>query len=137
MCAPTPGRSFFGPAGNNALRGLDCDFHPDHGAGLEQWATCIAVLFAAVIKLSGVLPRDPTTGEPVTVTRVWRGVGEKTMQLPKAFYEACAENQGYPGGAEQAFSSTTTDVWTAYSYSGGCAAATGHIWALRLRHEAG
>ena len=35
-------------------------------------------------------------------------------------FEAVEENRGRPpGGAEQAFSSTTTDIFTAYSYSGG------------------
>ena len=109
---------FFRPW-NAALRGLDADNHPDDGKGLERWATCLAVLFSAVIKLSGALPRDPATGKPVTVKRVWRGVGEERMKLPQSFLEATEENQGYPGGAEKAFSSTTTDIFTAYVYSGG------------------
>ena len=41
------------------------------------------------------------------------------MALPNSFFQPTDENQGYPGGAEQAFSSTTTDIFTAYDYSGG------------------
>ena len=90
----------------------------DNGVGLSQWATCIAVLFSAVIKLSGVLPRD-ANGQPSAIAKVWRGVRETDMALPLAFLEACDANQGYPGGAEMAFSSTTTDIFTSYIFSGG------------------
>ena len=99
------------------MRGLDAANQPDNGRGLEQWATCLAVLFSGVIKLSAVPPRDPVTNRPVT--RVWRGVEETALKLPPAFLEPCDENDGFPGGAERAFSSTTTDIFTAYDYSGG------------------
>jgi hypothetical protein len=101
---------------NNALRGLDPSFQPDGGASLKEWATCIAVLFSAVMKLSGVAPRD-ADGNPIK--RVWRGVDESERELPDRFLRPCEENQGYPGGAEQAFSSTTTDPFTAHTFSGG------------------
>ena len=102
---------------NRALRGIDAKNQPDNGQGLAQWATCLALLFSAVVKLSRVLPRDLESGKPIT--RVWRGVKEVSMKLPKAFLEPCEENDGFPGGAEPAFSSTTTDIFTAYNYSGG------------------
>ena len=70
-----------------------------------------------MIKLSGTPAKDSQTGRPVT--RVWRGVRETRMKLPREFVEPCEANQGFPGGAECGFSSTTTDVFTAYSYSGG------------------
>jgi hypothetical protein len=89
---------FFTPW-NNALRGLDLNFKPDGGKGLEQWATCIAVLFSAVIKLSAVPPCKPDSGKPVL--RVWRGVKETGMRLPPAFLEPNEQNQGFPGGSEQ------------------------------------
>ena len=101
---------------NNALRGLDPSFQPDDGASLKGWATCIAVLFSAVMKLSGVASRD-AEGSPIK--RVWRGVDESERELPDRFLKSCKENQGYPGGAEQAFSSTTTDPFTAHNFSGG------------------
>ena len=52
------GWQFFQPW-NNALRGLNDKHEDDKGAGIEQWATCIAVLFVAVIKLSNVPSKDP------------------------------------------------------------------------------
>ena len=106
---------FFRPW-NNALRGLDPSFNPDNGASLREWATCIAVLFSAVMKLSGLTPRD---SDGNVVRRVWRGVDESDRALPDLFLKPCEENQYFPGGAEQAFSSTTTDPFTAHSFSGG------------------
>lgn len=102
---------------NNALRRLDPSFRPDGGASLKEWATCIAVLFSAVMKLSGVAPRD---ADGNAIKRVWRGVDESERELPEPFLKPCQENGFYhPGGAEQAFSSTTTDPFTAHNFSGG------------------
>ena len=44
-------------AWNNAMRGLDEAFQPDDHA-LADWATCICVLCAALVKLSHALPLD-------------------------------------------------------------------------------
>ena len=41
---------------NNALRGLDENFKPDASA-MKKWATCIAVLCGALVKLSRVKPK--------------------------------------------------------------------------------
>ena len=106
---------FFRPW-NNALRGLDVSFKPDRGEGLKEWATCIAVLFSAVMKMSGVQVLDDR-GQ--VVKRVWRGVDESKRELPTEFIKACEANQYFPGGVEQAFSSTTTDPFTAHNFSGG------------------
>jgi hypothetical protein len=64
----------------------------DKGAGLDKWATCIAVLFSAVIKLSGATQRDPTSGMVVdAVMRVWRGVDEtRGRELPPSFYDGAS-----------------------------------------------
>ena len=49
---------------NNALRGLDTEFNKDNDAALGAWATCIAVLFSAVI------PDEPDDATDPTV-EVW------------------------------------------------------------------
>ena len=103
-------QDFFEPW-NNALRELDESGQPDGGAGLDQWATCIAVLFSAIIKLSSapVLTLDVDSGQMVSLRKVWRGVREQPRALPPVFLEPCEANQFNPSGAEMAFSSTTTE----------------------------
>ena len=108
---------FFRPW-NNALRGLDEDYNPDGGEALRLWASCLAVLFSAVVKLSCVPARD-ASGAEMSVRKVWRGMREEHLRLPASFVEQTEANQGYPGGTEMSFMSTTTDIWTAYTYSGG------------------
>ena len=100
---------------NNALRGLNESYEPDPDA-LPRWATCIAVLFSAVIKLSELQPRAKD-GSPIST--VWRGVREDRSRLPDDFWMATDKNQGTPGGAEMAFMSTTADPTIAHTYSGG------------------
>jgi hypothetical protein len=76
--------------------------------GLEQWATCIAVLYSAVIKLMKNAP--PTT--------VYRGLDESGgWELPPEFLYA--EHGKFAGGIELGFSSTTEDFEVAVKYSGG------------------
>ena len=55
---------FFRPW-NSALRGLGADQKPDGGKGLQRWATCISVLYEALIVLSFETKKDLT---------VWRYV---------------------------------------------------------------
>jgi hypothetical protein len=129
---------------NNALRGVTAEHKPDDDAGVADWATCLAVLYSAVVKLSYLTPAD-ASGKPVA--KVWRGVDEGTGQLPADFYQPTVANSSFPGGAEvrgsrsssglctaaaacshdafgrqasqPAFMSTTDDIWMAYTYSGG------------------
>ena len=64
--------------------------------GLRDWATCIATLFSAVVKLSFLRPINEL-GELIAVVTVWRGVSESRLELPRQFYEKMPENQNYPG----------------------------------------
>lgn len=71
--------NFFKPW-NGALRGLDENFKDDRGQGVRDWATCIAVLYSAVVKLSYLIPLDKE-GNPVPIVKVWRGVQEVRCTL--------------------------------------------------------
>ena len=103
---------------NAALRGMRVKhsggmttFEEDAGA-LPRWATCIAILCAAILKLS-----HASRSEDKTVYRgVYEGAGR---ELPESFYTPGVENGGHPGGAEPAVMSVTPDKWAAYEYSGG------------------
>ena len=70
------------------------------------WATTIALLYSAVLKLSFL-------SKPA---RVYRGVKEDTMKLPDAFLDAAADD--FAGGVELAFMSTTLDPEVALFYTG-------------------
>jgi hypothetical protein len=85
---------------NNALR---------FGTAIESWATCIAVLYSAVLKLSFA------SGQ----TTVFRGVNESELKLPPEFLASSFGNSSFAGGVEMAFMSTTTDFAVAVEYSGG------------------
>ena len=50
---------------------------------------------------------------------VWRGVDESYMQLPPGFLDKSANKQGFAGGVEMAFMSTTTEPKVALNFSGG------------------
>jgi hypothetical protein len=88
---------------NNALRFAHID-----NAGVKQWATCIAVLYSAVLKLM-------KTASP---TKVFRGLDESGgFVLPSTFLRPKAGE--FAGGVELGFSSTTEDYQVALEYSGG------------------
>ena len=76
---------------------------------VDQWATTIACCYSAVLKLS-FLSRP---------TRVYRGVKEDRLQLPRKFF--CSEEGHFAGGVERAFSSTTRDLAVALDYAGASA----------------
>lgn len=117
---------------NAALRGMRVKhsggmttFEEDAGA-LPRWATCIAILCAAILKLS-----HASRSEDKTVYRgVYEGAGR---ELPESFYTPGVENGGHPGGAEPAVMSVTPDKWAAYEYSGGWEHCLGPGWNPR-RH---
>ena len=73
---------------------------------VRPWATTIALLYSAVLKLSFL-------SKPA---RVYRGVKEDTMQLPETFLNAVEDE--FAGGVELAFMSTTLDPKVALDYSG-------------------
>jgi hypothetical protein len=86
---------------NNALRGMAVtNKDPLKKEKLLQWATCIAVLYEAIIILS--LKTKPTT--------VFRGVNETLFGvLPDEFFSPEKSESGFAGGVEMAFMSTTED----------------------------
>jgi hypothetical protein len=88
---------FFRPW-NDALR---------FGTGIKDWATSLAVLSNAIMKLAIVAQR----------TTVFRGVDESKRVLPAHFFDP--EPGKFPGGIEFGFMSTTGDIDVAYKYSGG------------------
>jgi hypothetical protein len=86
---------------NSALR-----FYQENPSLLTSWATCISVLYSAVLKLSLKSKR----------ATVYRGVNESDRVLPKSFFEA--EKDGdFAGGVELAFMSTTLERDVALEYS--------------------
>jgi Ca2+-binding EF-hand superfamily protein len=94
---------------NSALRALiDVDTNPDAKKELLKWATCIAVLYEALIILSFETKEECT---------VWRGVDETHMSLPDKFTKN--KGGGFAGGVEMAFMSTTKDPQIALDFSGG------------------
>ena len=72
---------------------------------LEQWKTCISLLYSAVLKLSYLSKKGV----------VYRGVSESKLKIPKSFYETNGDN--FAGGVELAFMSTTTDENVALEYA--------------------
>lgn len=91
---------------NNALRRLKrsddgLGWVPDeHCTGIEEWATCIAVLFSAVMKLTSLPPKVVDRwGQEQDVTRLYRGVKEEPPNacLPESFYKKTSDNL-HPGG---------------------------------------
>jgi hypothetical protein len=103
--------SLYGPW-NSTLRALT-ETEPAARAAakieLLKWATCIAVLYEAVLKLSAV------TG----VMTVFRGLDESKLELPESFTDPSKAEQGFAGGVEMAFMSTTQDQEIAFQFSGG------------------
>jgi hypothetical protein len=97
---------------NKTLRGLT-ETEPAARAAakveLLKWATCIAVLYEAVLKLSAV------TG----VMTVFRGLDESDLELPESFTNPSKTEQGFAGGVEMAFMSTTQDQDIAFQFAGG------------------
>jgi len=73
---------------------------------VAAWATTIACLYSAVLKLSFL-------SKPA---RVYRGVKEDTRKLSDKFLNAAADD--FAGGVELAFMSTTTDPEVALTYAG-------------------
>lgn len=77
-----------------------------------NWATCVAVLYSAVIKLTAL-------SAPAIV---FRGVTENERMLPSEFIKGDDENLvHHRGGVEKAFMSTSMDQATAVDYAGGAA----------------
>jgi hypothetical protein len=103
--------SLYGPW-NRTLRGLTETKPAARAAArkeLLKWATCIAVLYEAVLLLSTV------TG----VMTVFRGLDESDLELPESFFNASKTEDGFAGGVEMAFMSTTQDQDIAFQFSGG------------------
>jgi hypothetical protein len=91
---------------NSALRALsNADTDKDATKELLKWATCIAVLYEALIILSFDTKEECT---------VWRGVDETSMELPDSFTKG-----DFAGGVEMAFMSTTKNPQIALDFSGG------------------
>jgi hypothetical protein len=86
---------------NDALRGMAASNEdPLKKEKLLQWATCIAVLYEAIIILSAA----------TTPTTVFRGLSESWgMELPEEFFNPEKSKSGFAGGVELAFMSTTED----------------------------
>jgi hypothetical protein len=84
---------------NDALRGMAAtNDDPLKKDKLLQWATCIAVLYEAIIILSAA----------TTPTTVFRGLSESWgMELPQEFFNPEKSKSGFAGGVELAFMSTT------------------------------
>jgi hypothetical protein len=97
---------------NKTLRGLTETDPAARAAAkkeLLKWATCIAVLYEAVLKLSN----------ESSVMTVFRGLDESELALPESFSDASKTEQGFAGGVEMAFMSTTQDQDIAFQFSGG------------------
>jgi len=86
---------------NTTLRNSEID-----NLSLDQWGTCISVLYSAILKLS-YLSKNAT---------VYRGINESRYELPDSFTN---HNNGkeFAGGVELAFMSTTTDINVAVEYA--------------------
>jgi hypothetical protein len=97
-------------AWNSAFRDL---LGPNHGkdikAGLRKWATCIAVLYDAIIRLSSQTPTELT---------LWRGLDESRRCLPQWFLDKSCGDQDFAGGVEMAFMSTSRKFGIAHDFSG-------------------
>ena len=73
---------------------------------IAPWATTISLCYSGIMKLSML-------AKPA---RVYRGVKEIDMELPPSFLENAQE--GFAGGIELSFTSTTTSAEVAFKYSG-------------------
>jgi hypothetical protein len=87
---------------------VECDNNPKAKDELLKWATCISVLYEALIILSFETKEECT---------VWRGVNETNLALPDEF--TMKGEDGFAGGVEMAFMSTTKDPQIAFDFSGG------------------
>ena len=85
---------------NNALR-----FYERNPQLLRDWGTCISVLHSANFKLSFNSP----------YLAVYRGVSEKFLKIPESFTKANSE--GFAGGVELGFMSTSRNVQVALEYA--------------------
>ena len=79
----------------------------EYKAKVQKWATCLAVLNSAVIKLSKITQNNT----------VFRGIREDERRLPSSFYEKGSD--GFAGGVNMAFTSTSTEPKVALGYAGG------------------
>ena len=86
---------------NTALRNSRSDL-----SSIEQWGTCISVLYSAIFKLS-FLSKKAT---------VYRGVNESRYKLPISFTDQQSGKE-FAGGVELAFMSTSTDINVAAEYA--------------------
>ena len=86
---------------NDALR-----LYPVNPQLVENWGTCISVLYSAILKLS-TKTKD--------IDKVYRGVNESKKKLPERFLKARPGE--FAGGIELAFMSTTTDMKVALEYA--------------------
>ena len=85
---------------NTALRNAD-----KNPSLLHSWQTCISVLYNAILKLSYLSQRGT----------VYRGVNESKLKINEKFYKQ--DGDGFAGGVELAFMSTTTDKNVAIEYA--------------------
>jgi hypothetical protein len=86
---------------NTALRKSKVDL-----SSIEQWGTCISVLYSAIFKLTFLSKK----------TTVYRGVNESRFKLPNSFIDHKGEKE-FAGGVELAFMSTSTDIHVAAEYA--------------------
>ena len=111
---PQPASTFrlFTPDDDGKCRVCKKGIEEHHEQEIDDWATTASVLYDTIIKLSMVTA--PTT--------VYRGIKEDELRgfLPPAF--VATEGEGFRGGVEMAFMSTTVDPAVAVEYSGGMGA---------------
>jgi hypothetical protein len=114
---------------NRALRALagQAENNSEAVTNLLKWGTCITVLYEAIMLLA-FSPLARFTKDNRTVMR---GVDESTMQLPEEFTDESKSAQGFAGGVEVAFMSTTRDPKIAFDFSGG-ATKRGSIFEITL-----
>lgn len=101
---------------NRALRR-----HKQDPTELYSWATCLSVLYSAILKLS-YLSKKST---------VYRGVNESHIKLPASFLEPAGQGE-FAGGVELAFMSTTTDPAVAIEYATKGAEAVGSVFEIQF-----
>ena len=95
---------------NEALRALSrVDTDETAIDGLRKWATCITVLYEAIIFL----------GAASGAMTVLRGVNEGKLRLPPSFLDRSQNDDNFAGGVEFGFMSTTRSQCTADAFSGG------------------
>jgi hypothetical protein len=94
---------------------------------LLKWGSCITILYEAIMLLA-FSPLAKFTKDNRTVMR---GVDESTMRLPDEFTDETKSAQGFAGGVEVAFMSTTRSPKIAFDFSGG-AKKPGSIFEITL-----